>query len=260
MTWAASRRSASPDWARDPARVAGRKAMLDPQATALREQVLGQLLDGFKGAGDYLRLAGSLVGPGRDDGTKGDDRLIAMGYIAATAAELLRGVRSLLRDSNVYAAAALVRQLVELEYLAWAFAEDQDEAASWLLSTHEDRLARWQPRHIRQRSADRFRSKDYSLHCERGGHPTPMGCRGLINGDREVNVASQHLESVLHGSSAWRYLIAATDVFAADNQWEPQQLLPSAARIPTPETLRKWWDYDPMRNFVVLMPVPTEGR
>jgi hypothetical protein len=234
--------------------------MLDPEAAALRERVLDQLIEGFKRVGEVLRTAGTLFGAGRNaGGTKGDDRLVGMGYIASTAAELLRGVSLLLREGNVYGAAALVRQLVELEYLAWAFAEDHDEAASWLLSTREDRLARWQPRHIRQRSADRFRGKDYGSHCERGGHPTPIGCRGLISGDQDVNIAGQNLEAVLHGSSAWRYLIAATDLLAASNNWKPEELLPLAARVPTPQTLRAWWDNDPMHVFIELKPVPSQG-
>lgn len=232
------------------ARAAGREAMLDLEGAALRAQVVGRLIEGFNKAGEVLRTAGVILGPGRNDGGRnGDDRLVGLGYIASTTAELLRGVDSLLAGDNVYAAAALVRQLVELEYLAWAFAEDQAEAASWLQSTHEDRLARWQPRHIRQRSADRFRGKDYGLHCERGGHPTPIGCRVLISGEQDINRASQHWEAAAHGSSTWLYLIAATDAFAADNKWMPEQLVPLSARLPTREAIDAWRACDPMRDL-----------
>jgi|SRR5581483_1204959 len=85
----------------------------------------------------------------------------------------------LLEQDNLYGAAALLRQLVEAEYLAWAFAEDRVEAAAWLRSTNEKRREMWQPKHLRERSGGRFRAIDYAHHCECGGHPTPSAKRLL---------------------------------------------------------------------------------
>jgi hypothetical protein len=139
---------------------------------------------GFQHTGESLRIAGHLFGPQRVDGTSpfgnGDDRLVALGYLSGTAAALLSGAIELLERNNLYAAAALNRQLVEVEYLVWAFAEDQDEAAAWLRSGRHERQQRWQPRHLRDRSDGRFRGEDYAEHCELGGHPTPPGCRVLL--------------------------------------------------------------------------------
>jgi hypothetical protein len=127
---------------------------------------------------------GNIIGPGRVDGSSpfgnGDDSLVSLGYLCETAASLIVGAMQLLDDANCYAGAALNRQLVEVEYLAWAFGEDQEEAALWLRSSRDDRLQRWQPRHLRQRSQGRFRGADYAQHCELGGHPTPQGVRALI--------------------------------------------------------------------------------
>lgn len=66
-----------------------------------------------------------------------------------------------------------------------SFAED--EAADWLRSSRDDRLRRWQPRHMRDRSNGRFRGSDYALHCDLGGNPTREGPRLLyVIGNRLV--------------------------------------------------------------------------
>lgn len=109
--------------------------------------------------------------------------------LCQTAASLVAGATSLLAAGNSYAASALNRQLVEVEYLAWTFGEDEEEARSWLRSNKQERLQRWHPRHRRERSAGRFRGSDYDEHCEYGSHPTPDGCRTLLTADeaqREV--------------------------------------------------------------------------
>lgn len=111
---------------------------------------------------------------------------------------------------NGYGAGALARQLVEVEYLAWAFCEDEEEARSWLRSSKQERHGRWQPRHLRERSQGRFRGADYAAHCESGGHPTPDGCARLLAADdvqRELVLA----DVLTHGWSAWRYVASAVE-------------------------------------------------
>jgi hypothetical protein len=103
----------------------------------------------------------------------GSDATAGLAAVAQTAGELSAGAILLLDSGNLYGAAALIRQLVDVEYLAWAFAEEQDEAA-WLRSTKEERRNMWQPIKLRKRSGDRFRQKDYGYHCGMGGHPTPQ--------------------------------------------------------------------------------------
>jgi hypothetical protein len=129
---------------------------------------------------------------------------------------MIHGATGLVAEHNPYAAAALVRQLVEIEYLTWAFAEDQEDASSWLRSSRTDRLQRWQPRHLRKRSQGRFRGFDYAEHCNLGGHPTPEGVRTLVadtapirNGELIVSEAAHH------GSSAWHYAYSAHTIVGA---------------------------------------------
>jgi hypothetical protein len=132
--------------------------------------------------------------------------------VALVAGELVDGALELFRSGNLYGAAALIRQLVEAEYLAWAFAEEPDEAAMWLASTHDDRRAMWQPRHLRERSGGRFRGSDYGQHCERGGHPTPQA-RLLVRGGWTAAewVDLWRYDLVLHAVSTWKYIEAAAN-------------------------------------------------
>lgn len=109
----------------------------------------------------------------------GTDAAVGLSIVVQVAGELTGGALLLLGNQNEYGAVALLRQLVEVEYLAWAFAEDEAEATSWLRASKEERQKSWQPRHMRERSEGRFRGVDYSMHCELGGHPTPTSGRLL---------------------------------------------------------------------------------
>jgi hypothetical protein len=76
-----------------------------------------------------------------------------------------------LRDNNRYGAATLVRQVFEIEYLLCLFALDKDEPLRWASSDLEAVRKEYQPAHMRERCAGRFRSAEYSSHCQVGGHP-----------------------------------------------------------------------------------------
>jgi hypothetical protein len=130
-----------------------------------------------------LWLAGHMIGPDRANKVSpyqfGSDAVVGLATIAQLAGQLCRGMTALLEIGSLYSAAALLRQIVETEYIAWAFAEDEDEAANWMRSSRDERLDCWQPRHLRGRSAGRFRAEDYHRHCEIGGHPTPASLQLL---------------------------------------------------------------------------------
>lgn len=109
---------------------------------------------------------------------------------------------TLLEASSHYAAAALVRQLVECEYLTWLFGEDPEKAARWFRSEPADRQ-QLRPAAMRKRSGGRFRSEEYASHCGRGGHPHPAGAfmlpgredsRQLAEGRWQWVDLGQHLE------------------------------------------------------------------
>lgn len=186
-----------------------------PIAHEARRRLNAALHGGLDDAGQRLRIAGYMIGDHGAQATSpfgnGDDRVMAVGYFASTGAALIDRTVGLLDSGNLYAAAALTRQLVEVEYLTWAFSDDQAEAQTWLRSTLEERRSYWSPASLRKRSRGRFPPRDYSTHCEIGGHPTPPGMRHLINGD--VRTAGEVVlrETVHHGHNIWTQVVAASD-------------------------------------------------
>lgn len=96
--------------------------------------------------------------------------------------QIIHATGLLAEKNQNYAAAALIRQVVEIEYLTWAFKEGHVDLEHWLKSTHEDRRKVFSPASLRQTSKGRFLDKDYRRHCEQGGHPTPEGIHLLIPG------------------------------------------------------------------------------
>lgn len=191
------------------------EAQRDATSATARIALCRGLATAFERAGMVLWMGGSLVGTDRKEGKSpfrfASDATVGLATLAQIAGELCRGSVQLLDDDNRYAAAALMRQLVEVEYLAWAFAEDDAEAAEWLRASKSDRLAIWQPRHLRDRSRGRFRAADYGFHCELGGHPTPNGRQLLPDHTFRLPVEWLWLELAIHGSSAWEYLLQGVD-------------------------------------------------
>ena len=216
--------------ATDELREALNLAAMDETARETRRAVCRALATAFQRTGLILRTAGHLFGPQRVDATSpfdnGDDRLVALGYLGETATALIVGAVDLIERENPYAVAALNRQLVEVEYLAWAFAEDQEEASSWLRSTRSERRQRWQPRHLRDRSQGRFRGQDYQEHCEVGGHPTPEGLRTVFGPGATASAEIILYETANHGASAWSYFLAAIATHCRNNGGEPADLVP----------------------------------
>jgi len=200
-----------------------RIAAEDPLGREARRELPRRLVPALLSIGQDLRVGGWMHGTDRIQHVSpfgnGDDGVVALGYVVEVAAALLSGASAALDAGNLYAAAALVRQVVEAEYLAWAFADDRDEAADWLRSTREQRLQRWQPRHLRQRSDGRFRGSDYHLHCEFGGHPTPGGARSYLNCSHDKALLFTEVlwfELSSHGQSMWRYTCHALEDFGYD--------------------------------------------
>lgn len=83
-------------------------------------------------------------------------RVRAAGLVSSFSCDLIRGIQVQAEAQVAYGAAALVRQLVEAEYLAWAVSHDPEEADEWLTFSKKIRLQRWQPRKIRQVSGNRI--------------------------------------------------------------------------------------------------------
>jgi hypothetical protein len=119
----------------------------------------------------------------------------AVGLLLQMVGELAFAAGRMLSDREYYAGAALLRQVVEIEYLTWTFQENSRNPAEWLESTHEERMKDFSPAQLRQTSKGRFLSKDYREHCEQGGHPVARG--GILLSGRNAPAAQVLLADLL---------------------------------------------------------------
>jgi hypothetical protein len=217
----------------------------DDSSRSARLSLVAALGPALHSVGKILWTGGYIIGGDRVAGRSpfgyGNDAVVGLAIVAQTAGELCIGAALLLDHGNQYAAAALLRQLVEVEYLAWALAEDDEEAARWLRSTKGERLQQWQPRHIRKRSAGRFRSSDYAWHCDIGGHPTREGAR-LLPGHQPWPDFMGWLELAIHGASAWDYLQSGVKRFGYADVTE------SASTTILASALAAWRSSDRLRD------------
>ena len=95
--------------------------------------------------------------------------------VAQMGAELAVGATQLYSAHRWYAGAALVRQLIEVEYLLFLFATDDHEPERWLNASDADAKKTFSPAQMRERSAGRFLVDEYQTHCKIGGHPRVTG-------------------------------------------------------------------------------------
>lgn len=149
----------------------------DPQQATLRLTTSRRLASALQAIGKHAFVSGHILGTDRRDGRSpfghGSDAVVAVSRLASIASELLSASADLIADGRVYAGSALLRQLVEVEYLARAFAKDSDEASKWLRRDKQQRMKFFSPRKLRESSDGFFRDGDYTWHCEMGGHPVP---------------------------------------------------------------------------------------
>lgn len=93
----------------------------------------------FTEVGNVLYLIGHVIGSDRNDNLSpfghGNDETVGVSLLLRIGGELISGAADLIGSQRTYAGSALIRQLVELEYLAWAFDSKKAEATRWLRST-----------------------------------------------------------------------------------------------------------------------------
>ncbi len=117
-----------------------RDVLLDADLMALRERFVRTTAEQLGNVAAWLGID-SLVGAADvadtsapSPRTPDPERYVAFRGVSAVvemAGELAAGAVAMLDDDHRYAAAALIRQLIECEYLLHAFVEDLGTAASW---------------------------------------------------------------------------------------------------------------------------------
>jgi hypothetical protein len=103
------------------------------------------------------------------------------------AADLCSGMSMLFKTDNMYSAASLLRQLIEVEYLMFLGYKDPQELGRWLTANDEQRRKTFAPQQMRKAADGLFRDKEYWQHCEMGGHPHPKGRAILPSFTRQVS-------------------------------------------------------------------------
>lgn len=209
----------------DPAAIASRLAVCEAVATALSR------------VGHLLWLTGYIVGPDRKSGASpfkfGNDGAVGLATVAQIGGELARGAIQLLQADNLYAASALTRQLVEVEYLARAFESENEVAAEWLHADREARKEFWSPEQLRRRAGGVFLRTDYWHHCDRGGHPTREGM-SLLPGHAGMNPGYIWVDLATHLTGIWTS-------FAAGAEWLLGGPLSSDWKIPDTDAAIEHW-------------------
>ena len=162
----------------------------DKDAIACRSDLARSSANQLVKAGNELHIMGHLIGPDRAQGRSlfghGNDETVAVSVLLRVAGQLTSASADLFADGRQYAASALLRQMVEIEYLAWAFETRNGEGERWLRSNQSERQKFFTPAKLRSAAGQgTFRGKDYGYHCELGGHPVPQAGI-LLEGDSAI--------------------------------------------------------------------------
>jgi len=214
-----------------------RASVGDSSLWRLRKQVI------IKTARDFSAVGSLLLQPNEaDEETK--DGIYAVGLLLQMAGEIAGAAGRMLSDREHYAGAAVVRQMVEIEYLTWTFKEGHRSASKWLQSTHSERMNAFSPRELRKTSKGRFLSQDYQDHCEQGGHPVPRG-GFLLAGASPGSAQLLLVDLTCHCWRTWVQIV----------QWSKDLPVASAAVLDRGSNisgrLNNWGKQDPMYALMV---------
>ena len=156
-------------------------------------------------ATQFLEASSEIAG--QNDKQRVEEYSEAISILLRIGAALISGANQLFLANNSYAAVALIRQLVEVEYLAWAFEDNKQEAEKWINSNKEERMHFFAPKKLRDASAGRFRGVDYQFHCEFGGHPVPRA-KHILDADASDLATQLMLSDMLgHSGRIWDHFV-----------------------------------------------------
>lgn len=220
------------------------EASLDSTLVDSRFQLARFASDTCAAAAMELHVAGHVIGPDRAKGASpfghGNDETVGVSLLIRITAQLLSASANLFADRKSYAASALMRQIVELEYLAWAFETRDRDAERWLRSDKSDRQDFFSPRKLREAAKGNFRGQDYCYHCEQGGHPTPTAY--MLLGDDPARDGLLMSDLLGHIGRIWEHL----------HRWAEKHAYGRPILARTPEMRNRfmaWKASDPLVNL-----------
>jgi len=170
-----------------------------------------------------------------------DQTLLAVALLIRILKELCGGIAVLLYQENLYGAASLLRQVIEIEYLLFREVIEPNSLRDWYASSSNERRKLFSPARMRKDSLGIFSDTEYWSHCELGGHPHP-NARALLQGYEQPFKLKAYLfpDTIHHISRAcdsMKSLFAKTDY--------AEQLTPLTA--PILASLERWKaDEDPV--------------
>jgi hypothetical protein len=214
----------------------------------------------FESTNYWQKAAYDLHSAGMREGLSNNcqDSLEGLALVAVTIKTLAAGIIQLSNLQNIYPAWTLLRQIVEAEFILWKFSQDVTQIPLWLHSTGDERRQKWKPAQIYRDHDNDYRQKDYWIHCEKGGHPTPNGARLAAQGIiQPIMWATLLSEMADHLWDAWRNLLNAVTV--VDSQYSidvSTRLAPIASAYEA--TLKKWKSVDQLRHAIAFFSDPID--
>jgi hypothetical protein len=225
------------------------QAAEDPNLRQVRKHLALFAASVFGEVGEGLHVAGHIFGTDRKEGESpfqhGSDEVVGVSLLLRIASPLTSASAELLTEGRAYAGAALLRQIVEIEYLAWAFENRHSDAQRWLRSDSSVREEFFRPAKLRKAAAGRFRNADYGFHCELGGHPVPTGSVLLRN---ELSTSELLLSDLLgHAAGIWNHFVG----WAQRHEDYTAHFKEFSAEMS--ERFREWNASDPLRGFAATL-------
>ena len=151
----------------DHAREELRRSLIDPDNIAARMQYVSAIAGLIISVADWLAIDSWLGGGkvtdvkvGEETGEAGQafSEFRAVSTVACMAAELAGAAVDMARKERYYAVGALVRQLIECEYLVTLFSDDLEYARRWRESTPDEVRMEFTPKRMRRLTASPTRS------------------------------------------------------------------------------------------------------
>jgi hypothetical protein len=165
----------------DEAREEFRHALLDKTHIAARLQYVSEILALIINIEDWLAIDSWLGGGKANDTDRREEfgeaffEFRAVSTVVCMSAELAEAAVDMAKRSRYYAVGAVIRQLIECEYLLTLFIDDIDHARRWRESTPDEVRKSFAPEKMRKLTG--FADEEYWNHCSTGGHPGPKGAR-----------------------------------------------------------------------------------
>lgn len=210
-------------------------AVSDSVAHELRVNCSASVANGLATTGKVMYVGGWLLKSRQLEG---------LGTLAEMAGELAPEAVAAYKRQRWYAGAALVRQLIEAEYLVFLISRDPSVAEEWLAATPEKMRKEFTPARMRARASGMFRDKEYWLHCGLGGHPSPSARHLLASHPDPIGSKEIHwLDLAQHLERLWSHFcraLHAVDAFDA----APEEVVLEVGR-----TVAAWCEGDSHREI-----------